>query len=402
MYIFFITLSFIFVFIKYIFSIKKKVRIYFNKYDKIFIFLLLFICISIIFLLQYKPLLFISADTYRYVHEVNLFSTDIFNVNEIVGSYHAYKVTPKLGVSSFYALVKNILFIDKFTPNHFILLNLSFFVIIISTCYVILREFWIKNKINLSVFLLIMYVLMFPSDIYWLTRALREPLVNAFFLLGIISICRFFISSNYLLLGLFILIYLFEFLSRTQLALTLSVYFIILSIFLIKHILQKFTFLFFGIIASLLAISQTFVASGFRIKILNFLYSWDLYNIIWFCFMFLWALALFICFVHPKGGMESFYKNRKYKMIVLCSSTLLLSLPYIYLYLTSPITQIRFAYPAFILLKIFLFFLSILIFRKKYYPYMQYIIFLLLSVSLLFFLTSKTASLIYDTFFLQS
>ena len=118
----------------------------------------------------------LSADSIRYMREINLFSNPI-NVNEILGKYNgleqSYHTSAKLGLSSYVATI--FFFMKEIS------LEISYFLMIATSIFLNFIKINLLNKLllpRLKIYFLFFVIVIFPTDLYWSFRFLREIVVN--------------------------------------------------------------------------------------------------------------------------------------------------------------------------------------------------------------------------------
>lgn len=117
-----------------------------------------------------------TADSIRYLNEITLFNNPL-NINELQGKYSdpasPYHTTPKLGLPSYIATI--FFFMRDISPE------LSYYGLISTSFFLNCIKINLLNKLILSTvqrYFLFLFIVLFPTDLYWSFRFLREIIVN--------------------------------------------------------------------------------------------------------------------------------------------------------------------------------------------------------------------------------
>lgn len=343
------------------------------RLKSLLVFLFFFFCcyfISILSLLGFFEALsndyfsVFSQDSLRYLREVRLFSENILHVNEISGVYVGYEATPKFGLSVMLAFVAAFIPIES-DAAIYILSNmmLCLFVFGVYVLYVRLCEKLELPRSCCQFFFVLFFV--FPFDWYWVTRFLREGLVNVFFLGSLLSfLCSIFVKKTYFswLLIFTCLMVLF----RAQLALLSISMIVVVAACLNRRsgVRLSYRFYFLMGLCGVMALEQTFKASGMiQLREINVIFEeGGLSNAVGnisisqFAYVFMLAASLFpASFIKETGGEVAF--NWFY---------FFMGASFIVVVATAIDSQIRFMYPVFIALKFFVFvFVLGFVFRRR-------------------------------------
>ncbi|TMP54724.1 hypothetical protein [Pseudoalteromonas sp. S1612] len=335
--------------------LSKTTRLSVSRIDvfllNLLLFLFVFIFIFSIFVdLQggindYFPGIFIN-DAHRYLLETRLFLANPLEVNELIGSYRDYNVTPKMGLSSLLANLN----IFKVKDKYFIyaeLLCVSFLLCCLN--YMFLKKLATIFNFNNSWRFVIAFSIFvcFPLEFYWKTRFLREVIVHTL-LLGSILLLILSCYSNERFFSIFILYCLFILMFRAQLFLLVFLF----AMIFYKALDKKKMIILLSI--SLFTFVQIILASGVSIfkPLLIFVDLTLIYSIFEFLedkVSILYFVLVFcsLLFSRGKRAYNSYFPSFKLFITIFIS---------IFTFILMTMDSIRFFYPVMLMSLVLLFF----------------------------------------------
>lgn len=294
-----------------------------------------------------------SNDSYRYHEEVGLIKENLFSTNELEGTIgDGYSVTPKMGLSSVLS-VAGFWINDASIDTNYILMNFCFLIFSffsLTMYFNIVKLFGVPFWVSVLGFFIIF---LFPLDIYWNYRFLREPIANALLLSSFFSavLC---LLGNKMYFPYLIIFSLFLVLFRSQL------------VFLFLLFLFFYTWVFFGLskisvlifsryglflfLISVLSIVQTLKASGsVSFERISAVFGFDNMFHVFQNYLFLSAGYLFFILLLLPVVFRK--KGPSVPVIRFSFFRFFLSLIFVFYVLMSFDLQLRFVYPIFFMLK---------------------------------------------------
>lgn len=300
-----------------------------------------------------------ATDAARYIKEALMFREDIFEVNEINGTYYNYNVTPKFGLPS---LIANLDIF--FLTNQYVYYYLTFIVIYFLSLYNLIVFYKLIKLSSIKSYLLValvFFLFFFPTDHYWNLRFFRESIANPLMVASCLSILASkYISKKYFA---FLILFLLELtFFRAQLVILVIIFYGIAFITTKPHrkmeIIWMFGLLVFALKQSITAAGSSQYLVIFEILGLDFMQSLIQYFAIFEFNKILYFILIFISlgyfFIPIKNNIVE-HKNIK---LILLFSALLFGIAILLK------VQIRFFYPIIILVKFNIFYYY---FCKKYY-----------------------------------
>ena len=332
--------------------------------------MLIFTVVSVIFFSSEESGYFatFSSDSLRYVKEINFFLNDIYDVNELEGTFGDYLVTPKMGMPSLlswiilpYGVAPKIVYyvLNNFTVLVFLFIANSFL-------YQIVFLFTVKKSIY---YMAAIVIFLIPADFYWLLRFLRESGANAIFLN--LLLLTFLIQLRpqrryvfyYTFFALLLLFY------RPQLLVISCGYFLFITFIINRSVSLNLLLLMLGLLAVLQSIRsmggdillQIFEAVGisFADELLILIKVIDRNIVIGICCFLTVIYSIF----SNKNKVISFSKS----VFFFFSAALLFVLILLAVFMLHGVVQIRLIYPVVYFIKIiFLTFVIITMYKNDF------------------------------------
>ncbi|RUO30336.1 hypothetical protein [Aliidiomarina soli] len=303
-----------------------------------------------------------SPDSYRYYEEVQLFSGKTIFVNEFSGEFEGYKTTPKFGLPALLSVFNPLALDFSYQFYYSVSCLLIFFCALINLN--LLEKSISGYKLStLAYFLVFFAVILFPTDVYWVARFLREGLANSFFVMSMLATyCYFRFGSKYIPVLAASLLFLFFL--RPQLIL-LTLVFVLLCFHAFRKLDMRIFFLMTLLVSA--AVFQIIQASGLAFfatilgifgleSLVRFLagfnYAFFGQAVLWFVISFSVVFGTF-----RKSNLQN--NIPRFSMLLIGGLVLFLAVVIALLGM-----QIRFVYPIFILIK----FILLMWFIQQYKP----------------------------------